>query len=156
MSGRIEGRLMERGIELPEAPIPAANYVPWVKTGSLVFIAGQIPVWNGERRFLGRVGGDLTLEDGQAAARLVALNVLAQLRAACGGDLDRVVRAVRLGMFVQCTPEFGEHPMVANAASELLVDVFGEAGRHTRAAVGAPSLPFGVAVEIDAVFEVAG
>lgn len=152
--GRIDDRLRELGIELPNAAAPAANYVPWARVGTLVFIAGQIPSWNGERRFLGKVGRDYTVEQARDAARLVGVNVLAQVRAACDGDLDRVARCVRLGGFVNCTPEFTDHPMVMNAASELMISVFGDAGRHTRTAVGAPSLPFDVAVEIDAIFEI--
>ena len=120
-----------------------------------MFIAGQIPVLDGKRLYLGKVGREITLEQAQEAARLVALNVLAHVKTACEGDLDRVVGIVRLGVFVNCVPEFTAHPTVANGASDLLVQIFGEAGRHTRAAVGAPSLPFDVAVEIDAVFEVA-
>ena len=151
--GRIDGRLVERGIVVPNPPVPAANYVPWVRTGALVFIAGQIPQWNGERRFVGRVGHEIDLAGAREAARLVGLNVLAQLKGACDGDLDRVSRCVRLGGFVACGPEFGDHPKVIDACSELMIEVFGDAGRHARAAVGAPSLPFGVSVEIDGVFE---
>lgn len=154
MAGRVEARLSELGIELPAPATPAAMYVPWVRTGNLVFIAGQIPSWNGERKYLGRVGVEFSLEEGQQAARLVALHVLAQLKAACEGDLDRVVRCVRLGGFVACPPEFLQHPAVINGASELMIQVFGEAGKHARAAVGSSSLPFGVAVEVDAVFEI--
>jgi enamine deaminase RidA (YjgF/YER057c/UK114 family) len=151
----IERRLVELGVALPTPSVPAASYVPWRKVGNLVFIAGQIPVKDGQRLFIGKVGREYTVEQGQEAARLVALNVLAHVKAACEGDLDRVVSIVRLGVFVNCGPEFAQHPMVANGASDLLVQIFGDAGRHTRAAVGAPSLPFDVAVEIDAVFEVA-
>lgn len=152
--GRIDERLAELGIELPNPMVPAANYIPFVRTGDQVWIAGQVTFWNGERRFLGKVGRDFTLEEGREAARLVACNVIAQLRAACDGDLDRVVRAVKLNGFVNCTPEFLDQPAVINGASDLMVQVFGEAGRHARSAVGVASLPFGVAVEIDAVFEI--
>lgn len=152
--GRVDDLLKAKGIELPNPSVPAANYIPYLRVGDLVFIAGQVTFWNGERRFLGKVGKDFTLEQAREAARLVGLNVLAQLKAACDGDLDRVVRCVKLGGFVNCVPEFGDHPMVMNAASELMIEVFGEAGRHTRTAVGAPSLPFHVAVEIDAIFQV--
>lgn len=152
--GRIDSRLAALGLQLPDAPAPAAAYVPWAKTGDLVFIAGQLPQWNGERRFLGRLGADLTVEQGQEAAKLVALNLVAQLRAACDGDLDRVRRIVRLGAFVQCTPEFTQHPAVVNGASELMIAIFEDAGRHARAAVGVPALPFGVSVEIDAIAEI--
>lgn len=151
---RIDERLAELGVTLPTPSVPAASYVPWRRVGGLVFIAGQIPVKDGQRLFIGKVGREYTVEQAQDAARLVALNVLAHVKSACDGDLDRVVGIVRLGVFVNCLPEFTQHPMVANGASDLLVQIFGDAGRHTRAAVGAPSLPFDVAVEIDAVFEV--
>jgi len=155
MAGRIERRLAELGIELPQAAAPAANYVPWVITGNQVFIAGQVPFWNGELRHVGRLGGGMALDDGVAAARLCGLNLIAQVKAACGGDLDRVTRCVKLGGFVNSDPAFTDQPKVVNGASDLMVEVFGDAGRHARFAVGAPVLPLGVAVEIDAVFEIA-
>lgn len=151
-SGRIAQRLTELGITLPAAAIPAANYIPYVVSGSTVYVAGQVPLINGQLQGLGRLGADLDIAAGQAIARLCALNLLAQVQAACGGDLDRVERVIKLGGFVACTPEFVQHPAVINGASDLMVAVFGEAGRHARFAVGAPSLPFGVAVEIDAIF----
>ena len=154
MSSAIDARLKELGIELPPAPTPAASYVPWVRTGDLVHIAGQVPVQSGVFRWVGKVGVDYSLEEGQAAAREVCINLLAQLKVACGGDLDRVVRAVKLNGFVNCTPDFIQQPHVINAASELLVQIFGEAGKHARSAVGVASLPFGVAVEIDGLFQV--
>ncbi|MCK6504682.1 RidA family protein [Myxococcota bacterium] len=154
MSGRIEARLAELGLSIPAAPVPAATYAPWVRTGDLVFIAGQVPVRDGQFRWVGKVGAQWSLEDGQEAAREVTLNLLAQLRAALDGDLERVVRAVKLNGFVNCTPDFTMQPAVLNAASELLIAAFGEAGRHARSAVGVAQLPFGVAVEIDGVFEV--
>ena len=154
--GRVDDKLRALGLVLPEPAAPAATYVPFVQSGSLVFVSGQIPTWNGERRFVGKVGQEYGIEEAKQAAHLVALNLLAQVRAACDGDLDRVRRCVRLGGFVNCTTDFNDHPLVVNAASELLLAVFGEAGRHARAAVGAPSLPFGVAVEIDAIFEIEG
>lgn len=154
MAGEIEARLQALEITLPDAPAPAANYVPYVCTGNQVFISGQVPWVGGERNFVGKVGADFTVEEGQAAARVVVLNIIAQLKSACGGDLDRVVRCVKLGGFVNCTPDFENHPQVINGASDLMVDIFGDAGRHARFAVGAPALPFNVAVEIDAVFEV--
>jgi enamine deaminase RidA (YjgF/YER057c/UK114 family) len=156
MGGRIDAVLTDKGIELPRPSTPLANYVPWSKVGNLVFVAGQVTLWEGERRFVGKVGKEFTLEQGQQAARLVGQNVLAQLREACGGDLDKVRKVVRLNGFVNCVPEFTDQPAVMNAASELMIEVFGEAGRHTRTAVGAASLPFGVAVEIDGIFEVEG
>jgi len=155
MSGRIEARLKDIGVDLPAAAAPAANYVPFVLSGGQVFVSGQVPVWNGELRHFGKLGAGLDVAEGQEAARLCALNILAQLRAACDGDLDRVRRCVRLGGFVNCAPDFGQHPAVINGASDLMVEVFGEAGRHARFAVGAPALPFGVAVEVDALFEIA-
>jgi enamine deaminase RidA (YjgF/YER057c/UK114 family) len=154
MSGRIDQRLAELKIELPTAASPAANYVPTVRTGNLLFVAGQIPMQNGKAEFVGKLGRDFNVDDGRRAARLCALNVIAQVKAALGGDLDRVRRCVRVGGFVNAVPDFGDHPQVVNGASDLLVDVFGEAGKHARAAVGVGSLPRGVAVEIDAVFEV--
>jgi len=153
MAGRIEARLKERGIELPEAATPVANYVPFTISGSLVVVSGQICLWNGERRFVGKLGADVSVADGQQAARLCALNVLAHLRVAAGGDLDRVKRVLRLGGFVNCTPEFTDMPQVVNGASDLMVEIFGDAGRHARAAVGVSSLPLGVAVEVEAMFE---
>jgi enamine deaminase RidA (YjgF/YER057c/UK114 family) len=152
--GRIAARLKELGIELPEPSVPRANYVPWVRTGNQVWIAGQVPFEGGELRYVGKLGKDFTVEEGQACARLVVLNVLAHLARACDGDLDRVVRVVKLNGFVNCVPEFGDQPKVMNGASDLLAEIFGEPGRHARAAVGVASLPFGVAVEIDGVFEV--
>jgi enamine deaminase RidA (YjgF/YER057c/UK114 family) len=154
MAGTIEARLKELNIELPQPSAPAANYIPFTVTGNQVFIAGQVPFWNGELRFVGKVGQELSIEEGQQAARLCALNILAQLKAACGGDLDRVSRCVKLGGFVNCPPDFKNHPEVVNGASDLMVQVFGDAGRHARFAVGAGSLPRGVGVEVDAVFEI--
>ena len=155
MAGRIDSRLKELAIELPEAPAPVANYVPYVVTGNLVFISGQIPLQDGKIISVGTLGRDLEVADGQAAARLCALNVLAQLKVACGGELDRVERCVRLGGFVNGTPDFGQQPQVMNGASDLMVEVFGEAGRHARFAVGAGTLPGGASVEVEAVFEIA-
>jgi enamine deaminase RidA (YjgF/YER057c/UK114 family) len=141
-------------IELPAASTPAANYVPYVRTGSLIFLAGQIPVWNGERRFIGKLGRDFTVEQGQEAAKLCALNLVAQLKAALGGDLDHVVRCVRLGGFVNSTADFIQQPLVVNGASDLIVAIFGDAGRHARTAVGTNVLPADVAVEVEGIFEV--
>lgn len=155
MAGEIDARLQAAGIELPPAPAPAANYVPYVVSGNQVFVAGQVPFVGSERHYVGRVGEDYDLEEAQKAARIVALNIVAQVKAACDGDLDRVVRCVKLGGFVNCTPDFHQHPQVINAASDIMVEVFGEKGRHARFAVGAPALPFNVAVEIDAIFEIA-
>lgn len=154
MAGVIAGRLSELGIELPDAPVPAANYIPWVKTGNLVFISGQLPMAGGTLDHVGHVPDEIGLEAAAAAARQCGLNILSQLRAACDGDLDRVVRAVKLGGFVNARPDFNDAPRVINGASDLLVEVLGEAGRHARFAVGVAALPRGAAVEVDAVFEV--
>jgi enamine deaminase RidA (YjgF/YER057c/UK114 family) len=153
MAGKVEARLKELGVVLPAAPAPAANYVPWVVSQGMAFIAGQIPIQDGKPTFVGKLGRVFTIEQGQQAARLCALNVLAQLKAACGGDLDKAVRCAKVGAFVNCTPEFNDQPQVVNGASDLFVAVLGEAGKHARFAVGVPSLPRGVAVEVDAVFE---
>ena len=155
MSGRVDARLAELGIELPPVAAPAANYVPVVVSGSLAFVSGQVPVLRGELKFLGKVGVDLSIEQGQQAARLCALNIVAQMRAALGGDLDRVRRCLRVGGFVNCNPDFADQPKIINGASDLLVEVFGDAGRHARFAVGSNALPFNVAVEVDATFEIA-
>jgi enamine deaminase RidA (YjgF/YER057c/UK114 family) len=155
MSGRIEARLKELGIELPPASAPVANYVPFTRAGELVIVSGQVSVRGGKPEFVGKLGRDVSVADGQQAARLCALNILAHAKVACGGDLDRVKRVLRLGGFVNCTPEFTEMPQVVNGASDLMVQVFGEAGKHARAAVGVASLPLGVAVEVEAMFEIA-
>jgi len=154
MPGRIEARLKTLKIELPNAAAPMANYVPAVRTGNLLFVSGQICQWNGERRFVGKLGAEISLAEGQQAARLCGLNLLAQAKRALDGDLDRIARVVRLGGFVNAVPGFAEQPQVVNGASDLMVEVFGDAGRHARAAVGVGSLPGGAAVEVDAVFEV--
>ena len=154
MAGTIEKRLGELDIELPPANAPAGNYVPFVQSGNLLFISGQIPVVDGKPAFIGTLGAEFTVEDGAAAARTCALSILAQAREALGGDLDRVTRCVKLSGFVASTPDFTDQPKVINGASDLLVEVFGEAGRHARAAVGMAALPLGVAVEVEAIFEV--
>ena len=152
MSGIIDRRLSELGIELPEPSRPGANYVPFVREGNLIFITGQLSQWNGERRFIGKLGEAFTLESGQEAARLAALNVISQLREACDGDLDRVVRCIRIGVYVNSDPAFHSQSQVANGASDLFVDVFGNVGRHTRMAVGVAALPYDVAAEVEGVF----
>ncbi|MPL85458.1 enamine deaminase RidA (YjgF/YER057c/UK114 family) [Rhodobacter sp. 140A] len=149
----IETRLAELGLELPPAPAPAANYVPFVRTGNQLFVSGQISS-DAAGLIMGRLGADLSIEEGAAAARRCGLALIAQARAALG-DLDRVTRVVKLVGFVNSTPEFTDQPKVVNGASDLMVEVFGEIGRHARSAVAAPSLPLGVAVEIEAIFEVA-
>jgi len=154
MSNVIDTRLAELGVTLPPPATPAANYVPTVQTGNLVYVAGQVPVRDGAFLYQGKVGADFTVEEAKEAARIVGIGILAQLKQACGGDLDRVVRAVKLNGFVNCTPDFGHQPHVINGASELMIEVFGEAGRHARSAVGVTGLPFGVCVEIDGLFEI--
>lgn len=150
-----EDALADLGLGLPEAAAPVANYVPFVISGNLVFISGQISKI-GDNLIGGRLGEDLTVEKGQEAARLSALNLMAQMKAACGGDLSRVKRIVKLGGFVQATPNAtqADIPKVINGCSDLMVEVFGDAGRHARFAVSAPSLPLDVAVEIDAIIEI--
>lgn len=154
MAGTIDARLKELGINLPEAAAPAANYVPYVISGNMVFVSGQITLENGELKHVGTVGDDMETEEAYLAARLCGLNLIAQIRAACDGDLDRVRRVVKLGGFVNCTPDFTDQPKVINGASDLMVEVFGDKGKHARAAVGAPTLPLGVSVEIDGIFEI--
>ncbi len=155
MAGTIDARLAELGIELPEAAAPAANYVPYVISGNLVFVAGQVTLLNGEFKFVGKLGQEFGVDEGYQAARLCGLNLIAQAKAAAGGDLDRIKRVVRLGGFVNSTPDFTDQPKVVNGASDLMAEVFGEAGQHARAAVSAVSLPLGVAVEVDGIFELA-
>jgi enamine deaminase RidA (YjgF/YER057c/UK114 family) len=154
MAGQIEARLADRKIELPKAAIPVANYVPVAVAGNLAFVSGQVTIWNGEFRYKGKLGQEFKVEDGQAAARLCGLNVIAQLKTALG-DLDRVKRCVKLTVFVNSTDDFTDQPKVANGASDLMVEVFGDAGKHARAAVGVNVLPLNVAVEVEGVFEIA-
>ena len=155
MSGRIDARLKELGIVLPTPPAPVASYVPYVISGNLVFTSGQVTISPDGLKHVGTVGKELSLEDGKAAARLCAVNVIAQVKAACGGDLDRVKRVVKLVVFVNAAPGFAQQPEVANGASDLLVEVFGDAGKHARSAVGAGSLPRNVATEVEAIIEIA-
>lgn len=153
MAGKVEARLKEIGISLPQAPTPAANYVPYVRTGNLVFIAGQIPVSDGVVKYTGLASQDLSVDDAYQAARLCGINIIAQAKAACGGDLDKVTRVVNLTGFVASLPSFTEHAKVLNGVSDLMVEVFGDAGKHSRAATGSPSLPRNVTVEVAAVIE---
>lgn len=149
----IANRLAELGITLPTPPVPVAAYVPFVRAGDLLFVSGQIPSADGKVKFTGKLGAGVDIATGQEAAKLCAINLLAQAQAALG-SLEKVARVVRLGGFVACTPDFTDHPKVVNGASELMLAVFGEAGRHARAAVGAPSLPLDAAVEVEAVFAI--
>jgi len=153
MSGKYETRLAELGVTLPEAPAPAANYVPYVIVGDMVYVSGQIS-GDANGRINGKLGDDMTVEQGQAAAKTCAINLLAQVKAACDGDLDRLAQVVKLGGFVNSTLDFQDHPKVINGASDFIGDVFGDAGKHARAAVGSSSLPLGVAVEIEGIFQI--
>jgi len=154
MPGKIEARLAERAIELPRAAPPVASYLPTVQIGELVYVSGQICQWNGAIRFRGKCGQELDLEQGGQAARLCGLNLIAQVRDALGGDLDRVVRCVRLCGYVNSTPTFTDQPRVMNGCSDLMVEVFGETGKHARVAVGVNALPGDAAVEVEGVFQV--
>ena len=148
----IEKNLTDLGIDLPLAAAPAANYVPYVKVGSILFVSGQISQ-NADGLVTGKLGSNFSLDDGYNAARLCGLALIAQVRSACDGDWSRFNRVIRLGGFVNCTSDFEEHPKIINGASDLMVEVFGVYGSHSRAAVGSSSLPLGVAVEVDGVFE---
>ncbi len=152
----IEQTLASRNITLPPASKPAASYVPFVVTGNLVFISGQLPLGIGElSEYVGQLGRDFSIEQGKNTARTCGLNVISQLKEACGGDLERVKRCVKLVVFVNSTGDFIEHPQVANGASDLMKEVFGDKGEHARSAIGVSQLPRGVAVEVEAVFEIA-
>jgi enamine deaminase RidA (YjgF/YER057c/UK114 family) len=154
MTGRVEARLKELDITLPQPVVPVANYVPFVVSGNLVFVSGQVTLGPNGLEYVGQVGKEFNVEQGQAAARLCALNVIAQVREACGGNLDHVKRCVKVTGFVNAVAGFAQHPEVINGASDLFGQVFGEAGKHARAAVGAGSLPRNVAVEVEAIFEI--
>lgn len=147
----IESRLAELNITLPDAPAPAANYVPWVKDGKTLYVSGQVPMRDGAF-VTGKLGDTTTVEDGAEIARLCGLSLIAQAKAACGGDLDQIDQVLKLVGFVNSTPDFGDQPKVVNGASDLMVEVFGDKGRHARSAVSAASLPFGVAVEVEGIF----
>jgi len=153
MSNRFETKLKELGITLPDAPAPAANYVPFVQVGDIVYVSGQISA-DANGFIKGKLGDDMTTEEGAAAARACAINLLAQVKAACGGDLDRLVRVVKLTGFVNSTADYTDQPKVVNGASDLFADALGDAGKHSRSAVSAASLPLGVAVEIEGIFQV--
>ncbi|NLS16068.1 RidA family protein [Rhizobium sp. P40RR-XXII] len=155
MSDAIEGRLKELGIVLPQAAAPAANYVPYVISGNLLYLSGQLPMENGKIGVTGHLGKDVDVAGGQRAAELCAINILAQAKAALGGELGRIKRLIKLNGFVASTPDFVEQHLVINGASNLLANVLGEAGKHARAAVGMAALPLNAAVEIDAILEIA-
>jgi enamine deaminase RidA (YjgF/YER057c/UK114 family) len=150
----IEQRLSQAGVSLPAAAAPAGSYVPWQRSGNQVLVAGQLPLRDGKLAVSGRLGDNVSLERAQEAARLCGLNILAQVKAACGGSLPDGLRCLRLGGFVACTPEFQDHAKVVNGASDLMVAAMGDAGRHARFAVGVASLPLGAAVEVDGLFEI--
>ena len=153
MTGTVAARLAEKGIVLPEAVTPVAAYVPWVITGNLLFISGQVPLKDGSLSHTGHLGGNVSVDEGYDCARVCALNILAQVNEALNGDLDRVSRVVKLTGFVASTPDFGNQPKVINGASDLMAEAFGDNGRHARAAVGVAALPMNCAVEVEAIFE---
>ncbi|BDA84716.1 hypothetical protein Sa4125_22580 [Aureimonas sp. SA4125] len=154
MTDAIDTRLSNAGVVLPVAAAPAANYVPYVVFGSLLQTSGQLPIDGGKVAVTGKLGVDVTLDDGQAAARYCAINILAQAKAALGGDLTRIVRLLKLTVFVASSPDFTEQHKVANGASDFLVAILGDAGKHSRSAVGVTALPMDAAVEIEALFEI--
>jgi len=152
VTGNFESRLAEMGIELPEATAPLANYVPYVQTGNMLYVSGQVSA-TADGLIKGKLGADMSVEDGAAAARICGINLLTQVKAACLGDLDQLVRVVKLVGFVNSTPDFTDQPAVINGCSDFMVEALEDAGRHARSAVSAASLPFGVAVEIEGIFE---
>jgi enamine deaminase RidA (YjgF/YER057c/UK114 family) len=154
MTSKVEQRLLKIGITIPDAPSPAANYLPFTRAGNLVFVSGQVPFVDGKLEITGTVGENASVEDAQGQAKVCAINLLAQLKVACSGDLDRVVKVVKLGAFVASANDFFNQPIVVNAASDLMVEAFGEAGRHARFAVGTNALPLNCLVEIDGIFEI--
>jgi len=150
----VEQKLSELNITLPPSVMPAANYVPYTVSGNLVFVSGTLPMKDGKPQDIGKLGKEFTVEQGQQTAKLCGINILAHVKAACGGDLSRVVKCVRMGIFVASAEGFTAQPAVANGVSDMMVEIFGEAGKHARFAVGVAELPFGVAVEVDATFEI--
>ena len=154
MTSKVEQRLLEIGVTIPDAPSPAANYLPFTRAGNLVFVSGQVPFVDGKLEVTGTVGENASVEDAQGQAKICAINLLAQLKVACGGNLDRGVKVVKLGAFVASANDFFNQPIVVNAASDLMVEAFGEAGRHARFAVGTNALPLNCLVEIDGIFEI--
>jgi enamine deaminase RidA (YjgF/YER057c/UK114 family) len=154
MADPINQRLKELKIDLPETPNPVANYLPYTITGNLVFISGQIPFVEGQLLYSGKIGEDISIEDGQKAARICGLNLLSQLNQACDQSLNRVSRVIKIGGFVNSTSIFKEHALVINGVSNLMVEVFQDRGKHARAAIGCSSLPLGASVEVEAIFEI--
>ena len=152
MLHEFEQKLKDLSIVLPDAAAPAANYVPYVRLGNMLFVSGQISQ-NLEGLLIGKLGYDYSMDDGYQAARFCGLALISQVKSACDGDLSRLKKVVRLGGFVNCTPDFKDHPKIINGASDLMVEIFGQKGAHARAAVGSSSLPLGVAVEVDGIFE---
>lgn len=150
----ITSRLSELGIVLPQVSLPAANYVPTMTSGNLLFVSGQLPMQDGKPQFIGKIGKEFSIEQGQECAKLCGINILAHCQTALRGDLSRIVKLVRMGIFVNAIDSFTDHPKVANGVSDLMVNLLGDAGRHARFAVGVSGLPFGVAVEVDATFEI--
>lgn len=148
-------KLKEMGIELPVVGMPAANYVPCNISGNTLYVSGTLPMKDGKPQFVGKVGREFSIEEGQACARLCAENILAHVKNALGGDLGRIKKLIRLGVFVNAPEDFNDHPKVANGVSDMMVNLMGDAGKHARFAVGVSGLPFGVAVEVDATFEIA-
>ncbi len=153
MTGTVDAKLAELKITLPIVAKPAGSYLGYVISGNQIFISGQVPFWNGELKYKGKVGVDYNIEEGADAAKTCALNIIAQAKLALDGDLDRVKKIIKLGGFINCLPDFTDHPAVINGASDLMATVFGDKGQHARFAVGAVSLPLGCAVEIDAIIE---
>jgi enamine deaminase RidA (YjgF/YER057c/UK114 family) len=150
----VELKIQSLGFELPAVSAPAANYVPYMQSGNLIFLSGTLPMKDGKPQFIGKVGKEFTIEQGQDCAKLCGLNILAHLKNACGGDLGKIKKLVRMGIFVNSAAGFTDQPKVANGVSDMMVGIFGDAGRHARFAVGVSELPFGVAVEVDATFEI--
>lgn len=153
MTNQIETRLQALNIQLPQISAPVANYLGYVRTGNLLIISGQLPMVDGKIICQGQLGKDVSISNGQAAAKQCAINILAQAKSACGGDLNKVAKLVRLGGFVNAAPDFQDHAQVINGASDFVCEVLGDKGKHARAAVGCSSLPFGAAVEVEAIFE---
>lgn len=151
---KILQNLLNLGISLPAPNAPVANYVGYTIHNNIVFISGQLPIVNGELKYIGKVGSEISTEDATKAARICAINIISQLNLACNNNLDKVTKCLKLGVFVNADSNFKDHPIVANGASDLMVEIFGEAGKHSRAAVGSGSLPRGVSVEIDAIFAI--